>query len=133
MCVRSAVPGPLARVPARSERPGSIGGVSGSGQLLGSGVTLYFAPGAGINFSGGGVVALSAPTIGTFAGLTVFFDRSDAATFVSDGSVAPDQRRIVGAIDAASGTLDVNELDAGQVVFNTVNVAGGGALNVGGL
>ncbi|MHB8694182.1 MAG: hypothetical protein ACYDHH_23320 [Solirubrobacteraceae bacterium] len=109
--------------------------VSGNAQLLGDGVMLYFTVGAGIHFSGGSVVNITAPSSGTYQGLSVFFARTDTAGFVSDGAPTPAnpaQRQINGAIYAKASQFDIQELDAdGQVVVDTVNVHSGGFLAAG--
>jgi hypothetical protein len=108
--------------------------VSDSAKLQGDGVTLYFAPKAGIHFAGASYVNLTAPKSGDYDGVSIFFDRNDTAAFTSDGAPTPanpDQRTINGAIYALSAPFNIEELAAhGRMVLNTLNVPGGGWLAV---
>jgi hypothetical protein len=105
--------------------------VSGTGQLMGNGVLLYLAPGAGFALSGSSSVSLTPQSFGAYNGVSIFFDKNSTATFSSTGTVSPDQRHISGAVYLRSGALDAEQLDASEVVANTVIVPNGGTLNVG--
>jgi Flp pilus assembly protein TadG len=53
--------------------------MSGSSSITGSGVFIYNTGGGSINLSGTGTIALSPMTTGTYAGITIFQDRSSTA------------------------------------------------------
>ena len=113
--------------------------VAGNGSLTGHGVTIYLAcsnyptactsggqSGAGMTVNGNGVVDLSAPSYGTYQGLTVFSDRNNTSTvdFGGNGST-----RFVGTMYALSGMLNLHgngsnsSLNA-RIVASTVKVSG---------
>lgn len=51
--------------------------VNGQANITGAGVTFYLANGNSVNMNGGATVNFSAPTSGTYSGVTFFGDRSD--------------------------------------------------------
>jgi hypothetical protein len=112
--------------------------VAGNGSLTGHGVTIYLACsnyptactsgqiGAGMAVTGNGTVDLSAPSYGTYQGLTVFSDRSNKSTtdFGGNGSA-----RFVGTSYQLAGTLNLHgngsnsSLNA-RIIANTVLLTG---------
>jgi Flp pilus assembly protein TadG len=105
--------------------------VNGSGTVAGSGVTLYFtcgstaAPrtcnsgevGANLDNSGGGKLAISAPTSGDLKGLAVVYDRQNTATLKMAGNPSSN---ITGAFYAASGTLLMSGTPDGTITTQIV-------------
>ena len=91
--------------------------LSGNDVLIGNGVTLFFAcsnypnpcsdlsagnrDGARIRATGNGAVLLTAPTSGTYQGLTIFADRENTSTFTFRGNGTNEN----GSAEASSGTL----------------------------
>jgi hypothetical protein len=59
--------------------------LSGSSSITGNGVCIYNTGGGTINLSGTGNVSLSPMTSGTYAGITVFQDRSNTASATTSG------------------------------------------------
>jgi hypothetical protein len=111
-----------------------------AGRITGSGVTLYFACpsypdpcapgqlGAGLSIAGQGVFDPTAPTIGTYGGLLIFFDRNNVATLRMSGNAVVD---LTGTVYGKSASWSVTGNGAvGQfnslIVFNTANIAGNG-------
>ncbi len=74
---------------------------SGTPTFTGSGVTLYFNTG-GITGSGSGGFTLSAPTSGTWQGVTLFEDRSDTSGITLSGSTGT---QISGLVYMPKGNL----------------------------
>jgi hypothetical protein len=96
--------------------------LKGNDLITGSGVTLYMAcstypnpcatnaVGAGIKATGNGALTLSAPTTGTFKGLTIFADRGNAATQTFRGNGTNESGPTSGSsgtIYLKNGTLDL--------------------------
>jgi len=92
------------------------GGVSytGNGKIVGSGVTLYFTcgmttsaacatgqAGAGLSLTGNGSYQLTAPTSGTYQGISIFYDRKNTATLSLTGNGSD---ILTGTIYAKSGS-----------------------------
>jgi len=112
--------------------------VAGNGTLTGHGVTIYLAcsnyptacpsgqSGASMSVTGNGVVDLSAPSYGTYQGLTVFSDRNNTSTidFGGNGST-----RFVGTSYQLAGTLNLHgngsnsSLNA-RIIANKVTISG---------
>jgi hypothetical protein len=59
--------------------------MSGSSSISGDGVFIYNTGGGSINLSGSGSISLSPMTSGTYAGLTIFQDRSNTASATMSG------------------------------------------------
>src|SRR5262249_47411424 len=81
---------------------------SGQGALTGYGVMIYNAPAASkdvINLSGLGAVVLTAPTDGTYAGMTLFQDRASTnpVTLSGGGSL-----NITGTVYAAGAVINLS-------------------------
>lgn len=115
---------------------------SGSGTLTANGVTLYFAcssyptpcspgqPGATFSITGNGTTTISAPTSGTFQGLTIFADRNNAgsSSLTGNGSVL-----LAGTVYAPSTSLTVtgnagtSTLDS-MIVSYTCTASGNGTI-----
>jgi hypothetical protein len=112
--------------------------VTGNGSLTGHGVTIYLAcsnyptactsgqTGAGMSVTGNGAVDLSAPSYGTYQGLTVFSDRNNKSTidFGGNGSA-----RFVGTSYQLAGMLNLHgngsnsSLNA-RIIASTVLISG---------
>jgi hypothetical protein len=104
---------------------------NGSGGIQGAGVTLYVtcggnapsscATGGGsggtINIGGSGYVNLSAPTSGTYQGVTVFYDRNNSAglSIVGNGS------QLSGTVYAKSSTMTITG-NSGNMADNSLIV-----------
>jgi hypothetical protein len=112
--------------------------VAGNGTLTGHGVTIYLAcsnyptacssgqSGASMSVTGNGVVDLSAPSYGTYQGLTVFSDRNNTSTidFGGNGST-----RFVGTSYQLAGTLNLhgngsNSSMNARIIANKVVISG---------
>ena len=59
--------------------------INGGSNITGTGVTFYLASGNTVKMAGGSNVSISAPTSGTYSGITFFGDRSDTASQPSFG------------------------------------------------
>jgi len=59
--------------------------MSGSASITGNGVFIYNTGGGGINLSGTGAISLNPMSSGTYAGLTIFQDRSSSAGAAMSG------------------------------------------------
>ncbi len=114
--------------------------VAGAGRLTGSGVTLYLActsyptpcsgAGASLSVAGSGVVSLTAPSTGPFAGFSVVGDRGDTSTFTFSGSGSWTS----GAIYAKASRLELAgsaTVRAPQLVADTLKLSGASGLTVG--
>jgi len=115
---------------------GSISG-SGTGSISGSGVMLYFTcsssskvTACGTGYTGGNLalsgsmpVNLSPATSGTYAGLTIFYDRNNAAGLAISGS---QNMAFTGTIYAKSSSLAVSGSSA---TFASMIVIGGYAVS----
>lgn len=116
--------------------------VAGNGTLTGHGVTIYLAcsnypaactsgqSGASMTVTGNGVVDLSAPSYGTYQGLTVFADRNNTSTidFGGNGST-----RFVGTSYQLAGTLNLhgngsNSTVNSRMIANKVAITGNSAV-----
>jgi Flp pilus assembly protein TadG len=56
--------------------------------VVGSGVTIYVTSGGKVSMNGNATVTLSAPTSGTYSGLLLFGDRTDASAVTLNGTAA---------------------------------------------
>jgi len=114
--------------------------VTGAGRLTGTDVTLYLAcasyptpctgAGASLNVGGSGVVALTAASTGSFAGLSVVADRGDIATFTFSGSGSWTSGGIY-AKAARSELTGSARVTAPRVVLDTLKLTGAGILTAG--
>ena len=59
--------------------------MSGPSSISGSGVIIYNTGGGAINLSGTGNISLNPMTTGTYAGITIFQDRSNTASATLSG------------------------------------------------
>lgn len=90
--------------------------ITGQGSLSGDGILVYNAPttsGDVIKLAGQGSISLTPMTGGVYQGISLFQDRTSAATIsiTGNGSVS-----ILGTVYAAGGTLDVAGNGSGDVV-----------------
>lgn len=94
--------------------------VSGSGGILGNGVTFYFSSGS-LEVSGTPNVDLVAPTTGTYAGVLIFQNQSDTTAMVLSGDSTSVYQ---GAIYAPGGsvTLSGNGNDAAYTIVDSAQV-----------
>jgi Flp pilus assembly protein TadG len=119
--------------------------VSGNGSLTGHNVTIYLAcsgyptacsssgqSGAALSVTGNGSVDLTAPSYGTYQGLTIFSDRHNTSTldFGGNGST-----HFVGSVYALAGSADLegNGADSSinsRVVANKLTIGGNGTITV---
>ena len=114
--------------------------VTGAGRLSGTGVTLYLAcptypapcTGAGpaVSVGNSGVVALTAPSTGPFAGFSVVADRADRSTF----SVSGLGSWTSGAIYAKAVRMELTNsatVRAPRLVLDSLKLSGAAVLTVG--
>jgi hypothetical protein len=101
--------------------------------LTGTGVTIYIAPGSGaFSFQGGGVINLSAPTSGTYAGLVMYQDRSNTNPIsIANGTTTT----ITGTLYAAGSTItfaggaQLSQFGS-QIIANEVNLSNNASVKV---
>jgi len=120
--------------------------LSGNDVLIGNGITLYFAcsnypnpcsalspnnrAGARIRATGNGAVLLTAPTSGTYQGLTIFMDRENTNTLTFRGNGTNENgsaEASSGTIYAKSGVLDLRGNGytlASQIVVGSITMQG---------
>ena len=99
----------------------------GNGVVTGTGVTLYFCPGAGIALTGSSSTTLSAP--GGSSGFVIFFDRTNTAQITTVDVTT----NITGVIYAKSGTVAAINLNVtGDVVADTFRIRSGGVVTITG-
>jgi hypothetical protein len=99
----------------------------GNGVVTGTGVTLYFCPGAGIALTGSSSTTLSAP--GGSSGFVIFFDRTNTAQITTVNVTT----NITGVIYAKSGAVAVINLTvSGDVVADTFRIRSGGVVTITG-
>ena len=121
--------------------------LTGNPNLVGQGVTLYFtcsaysatdtAPcngssGSSLVLDGNPTYDLTAPTSGTYQGLTVFYDRGNTAVLTLNGNGSDDFTGTIYAKDAAAtlnGNPGIDQVDS-LVIVNTCTLNGNGALNI---
>ena len=118
---------------------GSIS-VAGNGSLIGHGVTIYLAcssypiacatgqVGAPMSVTGNATVDFSAPSYGTYQGMTIFSDRKNTSPITFGGNGAA---RFVGSVYALAGTVLLsgngsNSSVNSRVVANQVGITGSG-------
>jgi hypothetical protein len=120
--------------------------ISGTAKITGSGVTIYLAcgttsaaqacatgqPGATLTVSGTAIFTLSAPTTGTYGGLTIFADRNNTSTVSLSGNASDS---LSGGIYAKTGALSlsgnggVTQLNA-LIVVGTAAISGNGSITL---
>ncbi|HZW30874.1 MAG TPA: pilus assembly protein TadG-related protein [Isosphaeraceae bacterium] len=106
--------------------------LSGNATLAGSGVMIYNdSSGGSINLAGNGSVTLSPMTTGTYAGITIFQDRSTSTgiTLAGNGTM-----NITGTLYAPAATLSMrgngDSTVASQIIASAISLAGNGEVNV---
>ena len=122
---------------------GSIS-VSGNGSLTGQGVTVYLAcsgyptacntgqAGATLSVTGNGTVDFSAPSYGTYQGMTIMSDRKNTSSITVGGNGAT---RFVGTVYALAATIILsgnatNSTVNSRMVTNKLSIGGNGALTM---
>lgn len=102
--------------------------LSGNANLTGDGVMIYIDEGGGkLNFQGGGVIKMSAPTSGAYAGIILYQDRnSNQALSIAGGSTT----EITGTLYAAGAAMAVsggapNTQYGSQIIVRTLSITGG--------
>jgi hypothetical protein len=94
--------------------------------LTGTDVTFYFEGNATIDIAGGATVKLSAPTIGTYAGMLFFGDRNNTSLQRMNGT---SNSYLTGAMYFKSGNVDFRGNYSGQngcmqIVADTIDMSG---------
>ncbi|HZU36173.1 MAG TPA: pilus assembly protein TadG-related protein [Gemmataceae bacterium] len=119
------------------------GGLSLGGQasVTGNGVMIYNDGGGAISLSGGGSLTLTPPTSGTYAGITIYQNRTSTTAISITGNGSTNVQGTIYAADAninlrGGGGLDANgnPLDslASQVIADSISITGNGSFSVGG-
>lgn len=108
--------------------------ISGQASLIGSGVLIYNNPLSStdeINFSGQGIISLSPPTSGVYAGLTLFQNRSSTAPLSLAGG---SNMSISGTFYAAGARLNISgngtTTVGSQYITADLTTTGNGTINV---
>ena len=108
--------------------------VSGSASVVGNGVMIYNVGGKGsgpIKIGGQAALTLNPPSIGPYAGISIFQDRSSTQTLQLKGS---GDLNVTGAIYAQGAKIEVNgngQINGtllGFIVCNTVQMGGQGQI-----
>jgi Flp pilus assembly protein TadG len=106
--------------------------MSGSSSITGSGVFIYNTGGGAISMSGTGTISLSPMTSGTYAGITIFQDRSNTAgAALSGGSNLSNTGTFYfpSATVALSGSSSVGVVGS-QLIVNELTFSGSGGVSV---
>jgi hypothetical protein len=107
--------------------------LSGQAKLTGYGVTIYNAPVSSsdvINLSGSGGVTLTAPTDGTYAGLTLFQDRNSTNPVTLSGGSG---LNITGTVYAAGAVVTLSGgggLVGSQLIGKDLVISGNGSFKI---
>lgn len=102
--------------------------LSGGSSLTGAGVMIYIANGGGkLDFQGGGVVKMSAPTNGPYAGMILYQDRNSSTALSIAGGA---NTKMTGTLYAAKAALAIsggapNDEYGSQIIVGTLSVTGG--------
>ena len=103
---------------------GTFSNLSG-GTINGTGITLFFCPGASFSLTGTSSTTLSSPT--GSSGFVIFYDPTSTGSFATSAV----QTNFVGAIYAKSAALQLQNLSVqGDVVADTVNIHSAGIVTV---
>jgi Flp pilus assembly protein TadG len=97
-----------------------------SSSLTGNGVTIYLDPNATLSLGGNGNVTLSPPTSGTYQGLVVYQDRSNANGMQIAGN---GKLNVTGTVYAPAATVSISgngDGIASQLISSKVTNRGGG-------
>ncbi len=100
--------------------------------IIGNGVLIYNTGGGGINLSGTGTIALSPMSSGTYAGITVFQDRSDSSGATLSGGSNVNNSGTFYLPDAAltlSGGSGAGVVGS-QFIAKSLKFSGNGEVNV---
>jgi hypothetical protein len=101
--------------------------------LTGTGVTIYIAPGSGaFSFQGGGIINLSAPTSGTYAGIVMYQDRSNTNTIsIANGTTTTITGTFYapGAAINFAGGAQLSQFGS-QIIANTINLSNNASVSV---
>ncbi len=106
--------------------------LSGSSSISGNGVFIYNTGGGAINLSGTGSISLNPMTSGTYAGITVFQDRSSTTGATMSGSGNINNTGTFYFPDATltlSGTSGVNAVGA-QIIAKGLTLSGSASAQV---
>jgi hypothetical protein len=101
--------------------------INANAVISGTGVTIYLTGGANIQMNGGAQVSLSAPTSGTYSGILLYADRTQANAVNKINGTATSS--MTGAIYMPSQEVDIQGNFSGangcmQVVADTINYTG---------
>lgn len=114
--------------------------VAGNGTLQGTGVMIYNTGGGSISMTGNGTVNLTPPTLGTYAGVTIYQDRSSSAAMSLTGNGNVNIEGTIYIPDAAvnltgNGGLDIDgnpkDTMAGTLIADSVSLTGNGTIGFG--
>ncbi len=109
--------------------------ISGSINVTGTGVMIYNAPlhnSDQVQLSGSGSLTLSAPTSGTYKGITIFQARSSTAVV---GITGNGSMNLTGTIYSAGAEIDLtgnggSNVVGSQIIADSMKVTGNGPVNV---
>ena len=106
--------------------------IANGAAVAGTGVTFYIAPGGGgVSFQGGGIVNITAPTTGTYAGVAIFQDRANTtAMSFANGLITTMGGTIYAASAAVSFAGGAIFSINGQFISKTVNISNNANLQV---
>ena len=106
--------------------------MSGSSSISGNGVMIYNTGGGALNLSGTGNISLSPMTSGTYAGITVFQDRSNTASAAMSGGTNINNTGTF-YLPSAKLTLSGNSgvgVMGSQFIVNSLTFSGTAGINV---
>ena len=106
--------------------------MSGLSSIIGNGVFIYNTGGGAINLSGSGSISLSPMSSGTYAGITVFQDRSSTTGATMSGSGNMNNTGTFYFPDATltlSGSSGVNAVGA-QIIAKNLTFSGSAGIQV---
>ena len=110
--------------------------IAGSPTITGTGVMIYNAPKSSsdsISMAGSGSINLTPPTTGTYAGISIFQERTATAPISLTGSGSIN---VTGGIYAAAAAATLHGsastgIDGAFFIANSASVTGSGSINVG--
>ena len=115
--------------------------IANGATVAGTGVTFYVPPGSGqVSFQGGGIISITAPTTGPYAGVAIYQDRANATkvdiangTFTTiGGSIYAPSAPVQfagGALFQVGGIINLAQY-YGQLIAKTVSVSNNANIQV---